>query len=301
MMLKSLFRRKGKAPPAGEIDRVLEGEGRRLLQVDSETGIRWRDLQNSLELSRDRPLRVGERFGFRLRPAIALGLAAAALVVGVIFLLIPATGILNYSTGRGQISRILLADSSEVLLNHTSQLAVDIAPGRGGREVRLQGEAFFRVRRTGKPFRVTTEAGIVQVLGTEFNVRIREGRMEVAVVEGRVAVGTGGDMTNSVTLSAGTMTTCEKGSRPSAPERILFADYPGWIHHELLFQRTRLEQVLNEIESQFDILVRVDRPALLRETVTGSLDSRSAESAVAALATLTGCKYRHEPNGFTLY
>jgi transmembrane sensor len=291
------FRRK----PGGAamLDSTLEAEAARLHDADPETELRWKHLQNLLAGPEGVEARAAAKF--RLRPALAYGLAVAAVAATGVLLLRPAAGDVSYATGKGELSRVVLTDSSEVTLNHTSRLVVDRQSGRKGRYVELEGEAFFRVRSTGEPFVVETRAGTVRVLGTEFNVRVRGDRLEVAVVGGRVRVVGTTEVSDEITLPAGTMISCERGRSLPAPEKILFADYPGWIHQKLLFQRADFRTVLSEIEARFGVTVRVENPALLNETITGALDSKSAGAAVATLATLTGSSYRHEADGFALY
>ena len=280
------------------LDTALDREAESLREADPATERQWKYLRNALEAVRPEVLEARPAAKFRLRPALALGGALVVFAVAGILLLRPGFQNLSYATGKGELSTVVLADSSVVTLNHTSVLVVDRAD-RKGRHVVLTGEAFFRVRATGEPFVVSTDAGSVEVLGTEFNVRIRKNRMEVAVVGGRVSVV--GRARLRTILPAGTMATCTERGEVSVPERIVFADYPGWIHQKLLFQRSDLRSVCSEIEARFGVPVLIENPSLADETITGALDSRSAEAAVAALAALTGTRYRHESNGFALY
>ena len=301
MDLKTFLRRRIVGPDAPRLDSVLESEAERLRQAHPETERQWQYLRIALDQVRPGTVVTRPSAKFRFRPGLAYGLAVMAFAVAGILLFQPGLHNDSYSTGKGQLSKVILADGSEVTLNHTSDLVVDRQSDRRGRHVVLKGEAFFRVRTTGEPFVVLTDAGTVQVLGTEFNVRMRENRLEVAVVGGKVNVASDPGTSSNVVLPAGTMVTCTKGGRVSEPEQILFADYPGWIHQKLLFQRSNLQSVCSEIEARFDVAVRIENPGLLNETITGALDSRSAEAAVATLATLTGSRYRHEADRFALY
>lgn len=301
MNLIAFFRRRRSLPDTSVLDSALAAEAERLQRADPRTNLKWEELRMALERADARGSRKRATAHLRARPGLAFGLALLALAVAGAFLLRPAARDMSYSTGRGELSTVLLPDSSEVTLNHTSELVVDRRSGGKTRHVALEGEAFFRVRRGTEPFVVSTDAGTVQVLGTQFNVRVRERRMEVAVLSGTVSVACGPESKHSVVLQGGTMATCTEAGILSGPEKILFADYPGWIHRKLLFQRSTIRSVCGEIEAQFDVRVRIENPALLHETITGALDSRNAESAVAALAALTGSTYSHDANGFSLH
>ena len=298
MDLIAIFRKHRPPPDAPILDAALDAEAERFRHADPGTERQWQYLRIALEQAETRERTTRSPARMRIRPGLAFGLTVLALAVAGIFLFRPAVQDVSYSTGKGELSTVLLPDSSEVTLNHTSSLVVDRRSGGKRRHVTLQGEAFFHVHSGGDPFIVSTDAGTVQVLGTQFNVRIREGRLEVAVIRGTVSVS---DKISTVVLQAGTMVTCMKDGVLSVPEKILFADYPGWINKKLLFQRSTLQLVCSEIEARFDVRVRIENPALRSETITGALDSRSAEAAVAALASLTGTRYTHEANGFSLY
>lgn len=284
------------------LDSSLDRERERIRGIDPDTDRQWKLM--AAKLGRHPQAAAGPRRAFRLR--LALAGASFAVVAGVAvvagLLLIREQRSQTYETGRGEQSMITLSDSSEVRLNHTSELIVSAGPDRKDRAVTLRGEAFFRVRKNGSPFTVSTAAGMVEVLGTEFNVRAREEGFEVGVLSGtvRVRVVRGGK-DSAVVLTAGQLVTCERGSFPIAPEQILFPDYPGWMHGKLLFTRASLRSVCRDIESRFDVVVTLNNSQLENTTVTGSVDARSAEKAVATIASLTGTSYRHENGGYILY
>jgi ferric-dicitrate binding protein FerR (iron transport regulator) len=91
---------------------------------------------------------------------------------------------LNFQTALQEQQRIDLPDGSVVRLNAESQLQF-----KQGREriAQLSGEAWFKVA-SGIPFRVQTTKGDVRVLGTSFNVYVRDDILEVRCWTGRVEV-----------------------------------------------------------------------------------------------------------------
>jgi len=82
--------------------------------------------------------------------------------------------------------RHVLPDGSVVLLNSNSQISYVI--NEEVREVKLKGEAFFKVEKGIVPFVVRTPYGQVKVLGTAFNVNSNNEELEVEVDEGEVEV-----------------------------------------------------------------------------------------------------------------
>ncbi|MCW3467620.1 FecR family protein [Chitinophaga nivalis] len=94
-------------------------------------------------------------------------------------------------TGRGQIKKILLPDSSIVWLNAHTQLFYHPDFTRH-REIRLSGEALFEVAADEKhPFTVWTADSLkTTVLGTQFNIRSYNRLQEtrITVISGRIQV-----------------------------------------------------------------------------------------------------------------
>jgi transmembrane sensor len=189
-----------------------------------------------------------------------------------------------------------------VILNHTSEVLVAaMEPGKA-RIVHLKGEAFFKVRKNGSPFRVVTSGGSVEVLGTEFNVRERQGAFEVAVISGKVRVSIPRpDGDRFVELTKGMILSLGQGDTACEAHELRFSAYPGWLHNQLIFQDRPLVAVCEELEDRFDVHVRIIRPHAEMEMISGTLDSRTAGNALASLAALTGLSLRHDADAYILY
>lgn len=307
-ILSDLFR-KGSLPPEGEsaespaLRNALDAESRRLRAAEPDTARQWQYLNLALQRrTAAEKARPKASTPWLLRPAVSFSVVAAVALLAASLMWFDRSSILTYETGKGQQSSILLSDSSEVTLNHTSSLIVETRPFGGTRHVSLKGQAFFHVRKNGSPFIVTTDVGTVQVLGTRFDVRVRGDQMVVGVIDGSVKVAAqrnGHD--SSVVLTAGRIVTLAKESFPGMPAEIPFAEYPGWTEGKFLLYRTTLLAACREIESQFDVQIRIEKPHAGEETITGVVDGSNAGAAVAALANLTATKFRHENGVYTLY
>jgi len=297
--------RRRPAPPSEEVFRkALSSDIAGVQAQDPDTAGQWNLLRARIEQSSGRvSVAPSIRPGYRFKPAIAFALGATVMVVLVGLLWFQPAPPRIYQTGVGERSTILLADSSSVTLNHNSELAVLQRNGNSGRRTALLGEAFFKVRKTGAPFIVETVIGSVQVLGTEFNVRVRRDEMEVAVVRGMVRVTAsqqGKDST--VLLHAGQFTAFPKGGLPGTPEELPFAaDYPGWMNSKFLFHRIDLAAACRQIAEEFGVPIVVSNLRPTNETITGVVDGRSVEAAVKTLCVLSGASYRYENSSYTLY
>jgi transmembrane sensor len=116
--------------------------------------------------------------------------AIAAMVIvalGVVSHFLFSTPVESFATAAGESRVVVLNDGSMMELNARTSMDVVIDGQR--REVRLtDGEAVFHVAKDNRPFVVSTGVGSVAALGTTFNVEVGDGVLEVAVIEGRVAV-----------------------------------------------------------------------------------------------------------------
>lgn len=90
-------------------------------------------------------------------------------------------------TAQGETKSVELPDHSEVALNVASKIEYSKENWNNKREVHLTGEAYFKVSK-GSRFVVNTDQGMVEVLGTEFNIRNRLETIEVVCYEGKVKV-----------------------------------------------------------------------------------------------------------------
>lgn len=131
---------------------------------------------------------------------IAAGIGAVVLALGAAALWLPGRGAEDhgvqvasgagsyFQTGVGERSTVTLADGSKVTLNTRSRMEVNYAAGR--REVKLvSGQALFEVAKDpSRPFVVTAGPRRVTALGTAFDVRLDGEKVQVTMVEGRVAV-----------------------------------------------------------------------------------------------------------------
>lgn len=133
---------------------------------------------------RGTPLPRVQRRPHHTRWAIAAAMALVAVLVNVFWL---ASGS-RYTTDVGARELVSLSDGSRLELNTHTVLRTQV--DETARHVWLdRGEAFFDVKPDpAHPFVVHAGDHKVVVLGTKFSVRKERGRLEVAVLEGRVRV-----------------------------------------------------------------------------------------------------------------
>ena len=94
----------------------------------------------------------------------------------------------EFITAQTDRLQVILSDGTRVWLNGGSRLKYPSRFAVNCREVELLGEAYFEVARdSARPFRVHTALAMVEVLGTAFNVSVREEQGCITtLVEGKV-------------------------------------------------------------------------------------------------------------------
>lgn len=179
-----------------------------------------------------------------------LSLAAAAVVVGGLWLSRPRLQRESIATAVAQRQSVTLADGTRAELNAQTSLQIEMGPVE--RRVRLaSGEAFFTVTKDKhRPFIVETPAGSVRVTGTVFNVRTETAAaLEVVVVEGSVQVRPGesttGHPAGPVSLVAGDkFSASADGLKSQKLSDTALDDVLAWRHGQIVFQGEPLSAVL---------------------------------------------------------
>jgi transmembrane sensor len=198
--------------------------------------------------------------------AIAAGLAAVAVLPPILG---PAT-VQTYSTAKGQHQRITLADGSVVDLNAETRLIVRFA--RRERHVELgDGQAIFDVAHDeARPFTIEASGRAVRVLGTQFDVRNRDGDVTVSVARGRVQVR---PVASSRTGQAFVLRPGQRLAIGRTGVAQLSAVDPqealSWRSGRLVYRGEPLAEVVADLNREFVEQIEVTDPALARTPVTG--------------------------------
>jgi transmembrane sensor len=224
------------------------------------------------------------KLSHKLALAAAIGLAAGALLVA---------GILSRSgeswsgfvpeqivTSATETTTVTFPDGTVVRLAPNSRLRV--TPGTS-RDVTLEGRAYFDVAKVNRRFRVRTLAGDAVVLGTRFEVRATDRSAQVLVLEGRVALGGGGER---VEVGAGEVSRLVRGTA-SRPEKVPDANQlVNWIGRFLVFRATPLPEALREIQRQYNTTIELRDSALVGTTITGWYADKSFEEVMQIVCSV---------------
>ncbi len=220
--------------------------------------------------------------------------AVIALVVGISYFYNTASMDQVVSTQYAERAAVTLPDNSEVLLNAGSKISYQKKKWEKNRNIVLEGEAFFKVAK-GETFRVTTNMGVVRVLGTQFNVENREDFFEVSCYEGLVSVRY---KEKDIELPAGQALMVINGQLTTYA--IAEAQQPSWLLQESSFKSVPLKFVLQEFERQFDVEVET-KNIDLNQLFTGSFSNTDKNLALHSISAPSGMKYVLEGNKVLFY
>jgi len=216
-----------------------------------------------------------------IRPLLAVA-ASLLLVLAIAFLWRQNRSIeVLAAAGKNEIHQF--KDQSSVTLNDGSGIVYQPAKWSKERLVQLTGEGLFAVSE-GAPFKVTTQHGTVEVLGTSFNVRAWGERLYVECYTGKVRVTANGKSTTltptqSVSVIDGKMQSTQKITHQK----------PLWSTGSSHFNGENLKYVFEEFERQFNM--KIIAPANLNETFNGTFNHDSPEIALRQVCTPMGYFY----------
>lgn len=174
----------------------------------------------------------------------------------------------------GQRDNFLLPDYSEVVLNAGSEANYKEFNWSSNRRLELNGEAYFKAAK-GKTFDVVTPHGTVTVVGTQFNVKARNGRLDVTCFEGKVKVTAGNEV---VFLTPGKSVAYENGKNLNVADDKNLT--PGWINYEVSFSKESLQNIVSELERQYGTTITFSGSNVPAKRFTGTIPMNDMNTAL---------------------
>jgi ferric-dicitrate binding protein FerR (iron transport regulator) len=193
------------------------------------------------------------------------------------------------ATLAAQKTSISLPDASQVSINAASTLTYNKKDWKHNRDVTLNGEAYFNVAK-GSTFNVSTTAGTVTVLGTQFNVKQRDNYFEVVCYEGSVSVK---HKSNIVTLKPGNSFLIIDGNTIAKEKETSLN--PAWINNESYFKSLPFARVISEFERQYNVTINPHNIDL-KQLFTGSFSHDNKELALKSITLPLNLSYSLQNN-----
>ena len=187
-------------------------------------------------------------------------------------------------TGFGSQTQITLPDGSLVSLNSGSKLSWNEKKFNSNRLVTLSGEGYFEIKKGGE-FRIKTDNGTVQILGTKLNVFSREKEFWVSCLTGKVGVEAGN---TSQILLPGEITELTSNGL----EKRVLAEVnqtAAWKEGLFYFDDKPLVSIFAEIERQFDVSIQFEGDT--KRSITVSFTNKKLEETLDVVCIPMGLKY----------
>ncbi|PTX59453.1 FecR family protein [Kordia periserrulae] len=204
-----------------------------------------------------------------------LKVAAVFIIFIGLYMFFMNDSLTTITTVASEKTNITLPDASEIVLNAKSSLSYDENNWNDDRTVNLLGEAYFKVAK-GKTFDVIAQNDTIRVLGTQFNVKKRANYFEVTCYEGSVKVIT---KTHQNILAPGDQFVIVNNQ---LVERKSSDFKPNWTENISTFSAVPLQEVLAELERQFDVSIATEN-INSEQLFTGGFQHDDVEKALKAV------------------
>ncbi|HLZ76844.1 FecR family protein [Phenylobacterium sp.] len=235
---------------------------------------------------------VHPRFGQSRRRFLFAGAAASIAAALVVVVALPPTAPVEtthqtFATAKGQHQRVTLADGSVIDLNAETRLTARIS-GSERRITLAEGEAVFDVTSDKtRPFTVDTAQGAVRVVGTQFDVKSRDGELTVTVARGKVAVRSAAAdasadpvfLTPGMQLSLG-------AARTEAVAHVDPQATFAWREGRLVYRDQPLTAVVADLNRQFPEQIAIGDPTLDKIRITGVIVLDNPQAVTSRLALM---------------
>lgn len=243
---------------------------------------------------------AGKRYSF-------IGIAASIILIAAVSVVVyflntgligeEGSAIADYKkeykqTRKGEKLTIKLPDGTKVKLNSISSLSYEKGFNGETREVFLEGEAFFDVERdTSRPFIIHTGDFETTVLGTKFNVRSYqdENNIEVAVVEGKVKVGS--DETNYEYLTPNEVSTYQKETRKLNKIKRDVSNLVAWHKNVLVFENATSEEVWKRLENWYGVNIIIKNKKNIEGHYSGIYENEPLETVLRGISFASGFNF----------
>ncbi|HYM95228.1 MAG TPA: FecR domain-containing protein [Chitinophagaceae bacterium] len=218
----------------------------------------------------------------RKRIWYAAAAVAALLIVLSVAVIYKPSSKSQLTTQYGQIKKDKLPDGTEVFLNANSTVTYEKGWQEGKtREVWIQGEAFFHVKKTPShdKFIVHTDAFDIEVTGTSFNVINKDGKSSIILKEGSVKIHRPGEA--EILMKPGDMV--EFSNEKIEKKIVTKQDYMAWMDNKLDFDNTPVTEIVKLIKEHYGVDVKINGNNLANQTITAVMPNDNLDVLLQAL------------------
>ncbi len=180
-----------------------------------------------------------------------------------------------------KVKELMLPDGTKVWLNKHTTLKYPREFSEKGRNVYMEGEAYFEVKRnTEKPFIVRSEAMQVRVLGTVFNLKSdKNNPLAVAtLVKGEIEV-KGNHDEGMIVLSPGQKAELNGMTRRLVVKQV-DTSIENWHNNQFVFEKADIFTIARTLESSYGVKIILAPDVDSMKTYTGALKKKNTVEEV---------------------
>jgi transmembrane sensor len=199
---------------------------------------------------------------------------------------------------RNEVEQLTLPDGTKVWLNKNSIFRYPKEFDENNREVHLEGEGYFEVKKnSSKPFVVHSESMQVRVLGTIFNLKTDQAnRSAIAtLVQGEIEV-KGNHNEGMIVL-----TPRQEAELDGVSHRLMVRQIDTGIEHwhnnSFAFESADIFTIARTLEKYYDVSIVLSSDLNTKSTYSGTLmKSEKVEDVLNSVSNAVPIKYRIEDN-----
>ena len=145
----------------------------------------------------------------------------------------------------------ILPDNSRIELNAQSSISYQPYWWKFDRKISLSGEAFFEVE-TGSNFKVISENGITEVLGTSFNIYTRNSDYKVFCKTGKIRVSSTKTDVKFI-IEPNQLALIDNIGKKGKVTKASSKDFVSWKENKFNFVNEPIQNVFEELERQYNV------------------------------------------------
>jgi ferric-dicitrate binding protein FerR (iron transport regulator) len=194
----------------------------------------------------------------------------------------------------GQISKVVLPDSTVIWLNSGTTLTYNNHFAIDNRDLTLKGQAYLEVAKNKHlPLIVSSGDLNVKVLGTKFDVDAYpdEKQIEVVLKCGSVELSNSKIKSFKYRLKPGEKADYNLESKDVAINKVDLNHYFAWKDGEMVFKDTPMNEVLKTLERKFNVEFEIKNPAIYKSLFTATFKKESLREILDYIHYTSHIKY----------
>lgn len=187
---------------------------------------------------------------------------------------------------KGQISKVILPDSSVVWINSGSKITYNSRFAGNNRKIELVGQAFFQAAHNERiPLVVDVNGFLVEVLGTKFDVNAYSVEKNILVVleSGRVDLHQSSDRNFKYTLSPGEMATFNPKDKSLTIDKVKPELFSSWKEGVLIFRDKPMTEVLDALQRRYNVDIEVKDADIYNSVFTARLSDEPLDKVLKSI------------------